>query len=142
MRGCLPLIWKDSTTHMHVLTVCVKEVLPFSWDLSLESSADSYLCFWLALLHSVPYFFSSEIDRPGELCYNFSNSNDLTEIVHFPTRIPDCDSYGPALLDLFISSDASICSTMAFLPLSNSDHVVSVSIDFCQVLSGMPCFIT
>ena len=36
-----------------------------------------------------------------------------------------------ALLDLFLSSDASICSTMAFPPLGNSDHlVVSVSIDF------------
>ena len=35
------------------------------------------------------------------------------------------------LLDLFISSDASICSTMAFPPLGNCDHViVSVSIDF------------
>ena len=37
----------------------------------------------------------------------------------------------PALLDLFISSDASICSEMAFPPLVNSDPVVvSVSIDF------------
>ena len=36
----------------------------------------------------------------------------------------------PALLDLFISSDPSICSTMAFLPLGKSDLVVvSVSID-------------
>ena len=36
-----------------------------------------------------------------------------------------------ALLDLFISSNASICSTMAFSSLENSDHVVvSVSIDF------------
>ena len=34
-------------------------------------------------------------------------------------------------LDLFLSSDASICSTMAFPPLGNSDHTVaSVSIDF------------
>ena len=34
-------------------------------------------------------------------------------------------------MDLFISSDASICSTKAFPPLGNSDHiVVSVSIDF------------
>ena len=41
------------------------------------------------------------------------------------------DSHCPALLDLFISSDASICSTMAFPPLGNSDHVaVSVSFDF------------
>ena len=52
-------------------------------------------------------------------------------MVNFPTRIPDCDSHSPALLDLFLSSDASICSTMAFPPLGNSDHVVvSVPIDF------------
>ena len=45
-------------------------------------------------------------------------SNDLTFL-------------SPALLDLFLSSDTSICSTKAFPPLANSDHVaVSVSIDF------------
>ena len=58
-------------------------------------------------------------------------SNDLTQMVNFPTWIPDCDSHSPALLDLFLSSDASICSTMAFPALGNSDHVlVPVSIDF------------
>ena len=37
----------------------------------------------------------------------------------------------PALLDFFLSSDTSICSTVALPPLGNSDHVaVSVSIDF------------
>ena len=64
-------------------------------------------------------------------CYNFSISNDLTQIFNFPSRVPDCDSHSPALLDLFISSDASICSTVAFPSLGNSDHVVvSVSIAF------------
>ena len=165
---------------MYGLAVYVKEGLPFARDLSLEKSADSYLCFRLALLHSVSYFFflyqspysalctvfdsissnidevlsinpsanvfvfgefnvhhknwltySSGTDRPGELCYNFSVSNDLTQMVDFPTRIPDCDSHSPALLDLFISSEVIICSTMAFPPLGNSDHVVvSVSIHF------------
>ena len=165
---------------MHGLAVYVKEGLPFAQDVSLENSADSYLCFQLALLHSVSFFFflyrppssslctifdsiSSNIDevlsinpsanvfvfgnfnihrkdwltysggtdRPDELCYNFSIPNDLIQIVNFPTRIPDRDSHSPALLDLFLSSDASICSTMAFPPLGNSDHVVvSVSIDF------------
>ena len=51
-------------------------------------------------------------------------------MVDFPTRIPDCDSHSPALLDLFLSSDASFCSTMSSPPLGNSDYVVSVSIDF------------
>ena len=165
---------------MHGLAVHVKEGLPFARDLSLENSADSYLSFRLALLHSVSYFFflyrspssslytvfdsissniddvlsinasanafvfgdinvhhkdwltySGRTDRPSELCYNFSISNDLTQIVNFPTRTQDCDSHSPTLLDFFLSSDASICSTMAFPPLGNSDHtVVSVSIGF------------
>ena len=52
-------------------------------------------------------------------------------MVNFPTQIPDCDSHSPALLDLFISFDASICSTMAFPQLGHSDHaVVSGSIEF------------
>ena len=74
---------------------------------------------------------SGGTDRLGEVCYNFSISNDLTQMVNFPTWIPDCDSYSLPLLDLFLSSDGSICSTMTFPPLESSDHVVvSVSIDF------------
>ena len=130
---------------MHGLAVYVKEGLPFARDLSLENSSDSYLCFRLALLHSVSYFFflyrspsalctvfdsvssnidqvllinpsanvfvfgyfnvhhnewltySGETDQPAELCYNFSISNDLTQMVTFPTQIQDCDSHSPAL---------------------------------------------
>ena len=58
MRDYLPLIQKDSVTHIHGLTVYVKEGLPFAQDLSLENSVDSYICFRLALPHSVSYFFS------------------------------------------------------------------------------------
>ena len=36
-RGYLPLIRKDSGTHMHGLAVYVKEGLPFARDLSLEN---------------------------------------------------------------------------------------------------------
>ena len=185
VRGYLPLIQKD---HMHDLLVYVKEGLPFASDLSQENSADSYLCFWLTLLHLVSYFFflywspSSSVwtvfdsiscnigevlsinasadvfvfgdfsihhkdwltysvgtDRPGEVCCNFSFSNDLTQIVNFPTQIPDCDSHTPVLLDLFISSNASICSTMGSPSLGNSDHVVSVSIDFPKRNASFHC---
>ena len=52
-------------------------------------------------------------------------------MVNFPTHVPDCDSHNSALLNFFISYDAIICSTMAYAPLRNSNHViVSVSIDF------------
>ena len=35
---------------------------------------------------------SAGTDRGGELWYNFSISNDLTQMVKFSTQIPDCDS--------------------------------------------------
>ena len=58
LRGYLPVIRKDSSTHMQGLAVYVKKGLLFAQDLSLENFADSYyLCFRLALLHSVSYFF-------------------------------------------------------------------------------------
>ena len=37
VRGYLPLIRKDSSTHIHGPTVYVKEGLPFAQDLSLEN---------------------------------------------------------------------------------------------------------
>ena len=66
-----------------------------------------------------------------QLCYNLSFSKELTQVVNYPTQIPDCDSHSPTLLGLFLSCNTSICSTMAFAPLGNSVHVlVSVSINF------------
>ena len=71
--------------------------------------------------------YSDGTDRPGELCYNFCISNDLAQMLNFPT-----------LLDLFISYDANICFTMAFPLLGNSDHViVLVYMDFPSY-SGCP----
>ena len=45
-------------------------------------------------------------------------------MVNFPTQFLDHDSHCPTLLDLFLTSGASICSTMTFPPLGNSDHVI------------------
>ena len=45
MRGYLPLVQKDSVSHIHGLIVYVKVGITLAWDLSLENSADSYLCF-------------------------------------------------------------------------------------------------
>ena len=48
----------------------------------------------------------------------------LTQMVNFSTQIPDCDSQSPALLDLFPQM------LLFVLQWENSNHVVSVSIDF------------
>ena len=74
---------------------------------SINPSANVFVFGDFNVHHKDWLTYSGRTDRPGELCYNFSISNDL------------------------LSSDASICSTMAFPPFGNSDHVVvSVSIDF------------
>ena len=82
VRGYLPLIQKDSITHMHGLAVYVKVRLPFTWDLSLENSADSYLCFRLALLHSVSYFFFLYRSPSSALCTVFDSiSSNIDEVL-------------------------------------------------------------
>ena len=95
--------------------------------LSINPSANAFVVVIVHHKDWLTYFGGA--DRPGELCYNFSISSDLTQMVIFPTRIPDWFSQSCSFG--FISSDASICSTMAVPPLGNSDHViVSVSTDF------------
>ena len=175
---------------MHGLAVYVKEGLPFARDLSLENFSDFYLCFRLALLHSVSYFFflyrspcsslcivfdsvscnidevlsinpsandfvfgnfnghhkewlsySGGTDQPGELCYNFSILNDLTQMVNFPTRISDCDSHSSTLLDSFISSD--VVFVLQWLSLHWKILIMLLSwfpLTFHQIHNGMPRF--
>ena len=65
----LYLIQKDSVTHIHKLVVFMKEGFPFAQNLSLQKSADSYLCFQLALLHSVSCFCLSITSLVFRWCY-------------------------------------------------------------------------
>ena len=109
----------------HSISSNIDEVLSFN------PSANVFVFGDFNVHHKDWLTYSGGTDQPSELCYNFSISNDLTQNVNFPTRITHCDSHSPALFYLFLSSVASICSTMALPPLVNSDYVVvSVSIDF------------
>ena len=81
MRGYLPLIWKDSIIHIPVLAVYVNKGLCFAQDLSLENSADSYLCFWLALLHSLSYFFFLYRSPSLSLCMVFDSLSSNIEAI-------------------------------------------------------------
>ena len=82
VRGYLPLIQKDYITDVHDLAVYVKEGLPFAQDLSLENSVDSYLCFWLALLYLVSYFFFLHWSPSSLLCTVFDSiSSKIDEVL-------------------------------------------------------------
>ena len=123
----------------HLLHLCaVFDSISSNIDKVLSINRSAVFLFGDINVHHKDWLtYSGGTNRPGEICYNFSNnfynniSNDLTQMEKFPTRIADCDSHSLALLDLFLSSDASICSTMPLPPLGNFDLiVVSVSIDF------------
>ena len=110
--------------------------------LSINTSANMFVFGDFNVHHKDWLTYSGGTDRSGELCYNFSISNDLTQMVNFPTQIPDCDSHSPALLDLFISSDASICSTMAFPHLEILIKLLSqFPLTFCETQKGIFCII-
>ena len=81
VRGYLPLIRQDSSTHMYGLAVYVNKELPFARDLSLKNSADSYLCFWLTLLHSVPCFFFLSVTFFVLVHVFYSNSSNIDEVL-------------------------------------------------------------
>ena len=67
---------------MHGLAVYVKEGLSFEKDLSLESSEDSYLCFWLALLHPVFYWLFLYRSRSLSSCTVFDSiSSNIEEVL-------------------------------------------------------------
>ena len=64
---------------------------------------------------------------------NFSFSNDRAQMINFPTRIPDCDSGSPTLLDLFLLIQVFLLH--CFPSIKNYCHVVvSVSIDVSSKL--------
>ena len=79
--GCPSLIRKISVTYMYVLSVYVKERLPLARDLYLENSADSYLCFQLDLIHSVPCFFFLHRSLSVSLCAVLVELRDLVNPV-------------------------------------------------------------
>ena len=119
--------------------------------LSINPSANAFVFGDFNVHHKDWLTYPGGTDRSGKLCYIFSPTTLLkfpTQILvfysvsDFPTQIPDCDSDSPALFDLFLSSYASISSTMALPPLGNSHHVVVPgSIDFPSIHNWMPHFI-
>ena len=83
---------------MHGLAVYVKEGLPFARDLSLENSADSYLCFRLALFHSISYLF---------FLYRSSSSSLRTVFDAISSNIDEVLLINPAV-NVFVFGDFNV----------------------------------
>ena len=129
------LLFPLSITSLSLCTVFDSISSNIDEVLSINPSANVFVFGDFSIHHKDWLTYSGGTDRSAELCYNFSIPNNLTQMVNVPTRIPDCDSHSPDLLNFFLSSEDSICSTMVFHTLENSDQVVvSVSIDFLSYL--------
>ena len=53
--------------------------------LSTNPSANVFVCGDFNVFHKDWLTYSGETNRLGELCYNFSISNDLIQMVYVPT---------------------------------------------------------
>ena len=137
---CFRLSLLHSTTYLYFLyrspsspSCAVFNAISSSIDKALarHRSANTFVFGDFNVHHTNWLTHSHGTDRPGEGCYNFALSQDLTQIVSFPTRIPDYGGQEPSLLDLFLTTTPDICSATSYPPLGTSDHVVvSVFVDF------------
>ena len=82
-----------------------------------------------------------ELIDPVNSVLQFFISNDLTQMVNFTTRIPNCDSHSPTLLYFF-------CLTLVFVLQWFSLHweilimlLSQFPLTFHNIHNGMPCFI-
>ena len=109
---------------------------------SINPSANAFVFGDFNVHHKDCLTYSGGTGRPGELCYNFSIPNDLTQTVNFHTRIPDCGSCSLALLDLFLSS--ALVFVLQWLSLHWEILIMLLShfpLTFHQIHNGMSRFI-
>ena len=137
---------------MHGLTVYMKEGLSFAWDLSLENSADSYLCFRLALLHSVSHFFFLYRSPSSSLCTVFDSiSSNIDEVLSInPSAnvfvFGDFNVYHKDWLTYSGGNDppGELCFVLQWLYLHWEIVIMLLSqfpLTFYQIQNRMPCFI-
>ena len=66
-------------------------------------------------------------------------AHDLTQMIDFPTRIPDRDDHQPYMLDLFLCSNPDSCVVRSHPALGKSDHyVIIVDVNFASNATNAP----
>ena len=134
---CFRLALLHSTTYIFFLyrspsssSCSVVEAVSSNIDkaLILHPSANIMVCGDFNAHNTEWLGHSHTTDVAGVFCQEFALAQDLTQIVDFPTRIPDCVDHQPYLLDLFLCSNPDSCTVTSHPPLGRSDHIV-VSVD-------------
>ena len=95
-------------------------------------SANIHLCGDFNAHHIEWLTHSNKTDDAGMGCYEFALLHDLTQLIDYPTRIPDAENHFSSLLDLFLTSCPNECKpSPPHPPFGTSDHIVlSVTVNF------------
>ena len=89
--------------------------------LSVNPTANIFVCGDFNAHHQDWIANSRFTDDAGVNALNFSIAQGLTQMVDFFTRFPDRNDQLPATLDLFLSSDPSICNISSSSSFGSSD---------------------
>ena len=73
-------------------------------------------------VHHTEWLGSTNTDVGGNEARFFSITNELEQIIHHPTRVPDRHDQTPNILDLCFTSNPSLYSYSISAPLGSSDH--------------------
>ena len=109
--------------------------------LSINPPANVFVFGYFIVHHKDWLTYSGGSDRTGEPCYNFSISNDLTQMVNFPTQIPDLTLtvllfwiYSFLLMLVFVLQWLSVHWEILIMLLSQ------FPLTFLQTSNWMSCF--
>ena len=83
-------------------------------------SATFHICGDFNVHHEEWLTFSNKTTAEGIDCQNFALAHDLTQVVTFPTRIPDVESHFSSLLDLFLTNSHDLSEVSFNPPLGTS----------------------
>ena len=79
-------------------------------------------------VHHADWLQSTHTDVGGIEAFHFSISNELEQIIKYPTRVPDRHDHTASTLDLFFTSNPQNYTYAVSSPLGSSDHcTVSVT---------------
>ena len=73
-------------------------------------------------VHHTEWLGSTNTDVGGNEARFFSITNEMEQIIHHPTRVPDRHDQTPNILDLCFTSNPSLYSYSISAPLGSSDH--------------------
>ena len=158
--GYLPLIRKDSNSHMLGLGIYIRKNSPICWETRFESTEYSFMCFRLAPLHSNTFLFVLYRSPSSQDCTLLDVISDYIDqaLILYPSAnivvVGDFNVHHTEWLGSSVSDSAGIkahnfCLSQSLTQIvnfptrfpDNSNHLLSL-LDLCLVFDSSQCSIS